>query len=244
MLLRKPPATLTEIYNDLDGDVVNLFRVLRDPVPAARLIETLALTPFARAEFDAAYESPADPVEQARRLVIRSYMGFGSDSAIAGNNTGFRVQSPGSNRSPELDWSNYPEKLSAVVARLREVVIESRPALEVMQRFDSPATLHYVDPPYLPETRSAKSRKSGGKYHAYAHELTSEDHVELLEALRGLEGMVILSGYPSELYDGRLSDWMRIERAALADGARPRVEVLWLNAAAVDAWRGQGLFAA
>jgi DNA adenine methylase len=111
-------------------------------------------------------------------------------------------------------------------------VIENRPAVEVMRQQDGPEALHYVDPPYLPETRSSKSRKGGGAYHAYRHEMTVEDHAALLAVLNDLAGMVVLSGYPSPLYEAALTGWTRVERAALADGARARVEVLWLNPAA------------
>lgn len=239
VLLRKDPA-FSEIYNDLDTDVVNLFSVLRNERAAARLIDVLRLTPFARAEFDESYEPTDDPIERARRLIIRSYMGYGSDSAHTSGNTGFRAQSPQSGRSPEKDWFNYPPALAHVVARVVSIVIECRPAIAVMARHDSPQTLHYVDPPYMPETRSTKSRKGGEKYHVYQHELTSQEHRELLEFLRSLAGMVVLSGYPHDLYEEMLEGWQRIEMATHADGGRPRTEVLWLNpacAAALDRHR-------
>jgi DNA adenine methylase len=134
---------------------------------------------------------------------------------------------------------------------LRGVVIESRPAVEVMLAHDGEATVHYIDPPYLPETRSLKNpcdlKYRGGKGTAhrsgmYAHEMTSGDHEALLETLLSLRGMVVLSGYPSPLYDEALSAWRRIERAALADGARERTEVLWINPLASERL-GNGLLA-
>lgn len=108
-------------------------------------------------------------------------------------------------------------------------MIERRPAIDVMRQHDDGDALHYVDPPYLPELRSQKSRKGKERYHAYAHELTRDDHQELLGFLPSLRGTVVLSGYPSPLYDEALHGWHRIERAAQADGARPRTEVLWIN---------------
>lgn len=231
VLIRKP-RSYAEVYNDLDEQVVGMFRVLRDPPAAARLIESLRLTPFARAEFEQAYEVAADPVEEARRLIIRSFMGFGSDGFNRNVRTGFRASSNRSGTTPAHDWVNYPVALAAVVERISGVVIERRDAMECMAQHDGPETLHYVDPPYLPETRSDKSRKSGDRYHAYAHELTRDDHAALLDGLRGLRGAVVLSGYPSDLYDEALPKWLRVERRALADGAQPRTEVLWLNAMA------------
>ena len=221
VLLQKPRA-YAEVYNDLDGQVVNLFRVLREPDTAERLIELLRLTPFARADFVESYEPSADPTEEARRLIVRSFMGFGSDGHNRAVRTGFRAASNRSGTTPAHDWANYPDRLRQIIERLRGVVIENRDAREVMAQHDSPETLHYVDPPYLPEVRSDKSRRGKIKYHAYAHEMTREDHAALLAFLPGLKGTVVLSGYPSPLYDAALAGWELIERAALADGARLR----------------------
>lgn len=219
VLMRKQ-RSYAEIWNDLDGEVVNLFRVLRSS-DAPRLIEQLRLTPFARDEFQAAYEPSTEPVERARRLVIRSFMGFGSNGHQ--RRTGFRSNSNRSGTTPAHDWVNYPDALACAVERLQGVVILNIDAIEAMRGHDAPETLHYVDPPYLPETRDAGSD--------YAHEMDDAQHVALLEYLRTVEGMVILSGYPSTLYDDALTGWWRIERRALADGASERTEVLWINPA-------------
>lgn len=228
VLLRKERA-YAEVYNDLDDDVVNLFEVLRSD-RAAELIEAVRLTPFARAEHASAYERADDPVERARRLMIRSFMGFGSNGHHRA--TGFRANSNRSGTTPARDWRNYPDTLAAVVERLQGVVLENNDALKVMRAHDGAETLHYVDPPYLPETRDAGAD--------YAHEMTVEQHETLLQGLRELSGMVVVSGYPSAIYDAALSHWKRVERGAYADGARERREVLWINPAAVFA---HGLFA-
>lgn len=233
VLIRKP-AAYAEVYNDLDGDVVDMFRVLRDPPQAARLIEQVALTPFSREEQADAYEQASDPVERARRLIIRSFMGFGSNGHQ--QKTGFRANSNRSGTTPSRDWANYPDGLAQVASRFTGVVVERRPAVDVMAAHDSSDTLHYVDPPYMPETRDA-----GGDY---AHEMTIEQHAELLTFLTTLRGMVVLSGYPTALYDDGLAGWDRIERRALADGARERIEVLWLNPAAAQGRRQGNLFGA
>jgi DNA adenine methylase len=230
VLLRKPRA-YGEIYNDLDCDVVNLFVILRDPDMGAELIRRLKLTPFARAEFKCAYLVSPDPIEEARNLIIRSLMGFGSDGFNREVKTGFRANSNRSGTTPAHDWANYPDSLVLVIERLSGVVIEQRDAMDIMLTHDGPDTLHYVDPPYMPETRSDKGRRGGVRYHAYRHELTDADHERLLDGLKSLTGMVVLSGYPSPLYESALSGWRRIERQSLADGARPRMEVLWLNPA-------------
>lgn len=234
VLLRKP-RSYAEVYNDLEGGVVNLFRVLRDPRLARALRRSLELTPFAREEFAAARRPAEDPVEAARSLIVLSFMGFGS-AGVLGETTGFRANSNRSGTTPAHDWANFPRGLDAVTERLQGVVIENQDALICMERHDGPDTLHYVDPPYVMSTRS-----SG---HSYKHEMTADQHEELLWKLKCLEGMVVLSGYPSGLYDGLLTKWERVERKALADGARARTEVLWLNPAATAARSAGPLFEA
>jgi DNA adenine methylase len=236
VLLRKDRA-YAEIYNDLDDQVVNLFRVLRDHTQAEQLRQGLRMTPFSRREFEEAWTTCAEPVEMARQLVIRSFMGFGSnahsDMGRGHKTTGFRANSNRSGTTPARDWEGYPDCLPAIIDRLRGVIIESRPALQVMVTHDSPTTLHYVDPPYLPETRNRKNQYD--PKHQYRHEMTIDDHLHLLDAIKEMRGMVILSGYPAAQYDDRLTDWQRVECRALADGARERVEVLWINPACSDA---------
>lgn len=240
VLLRKR-RSYAEVYNDLDDEVVTLFRVLRDPERAVALRDALALTPFARAEFRDAYSPAEDPVEIARRLICRSFMGFGSNAHATvekgHRSTGFRSNANRSGTTPAHDWRNYPPALDAIITRLAGVVIENRDAQEVMAQHDGPATLHYVDPPYLPETRSRSD--SQGLRALYRHELTREQHAELLRFLADLRGMVLLSGYPDPLYDELLPGWRREECRALADGARPRREVLWINPAADRALHGR-----
>jgi DNA adenine methylase len=223
VLIQKPPS-FGEVYNDLDNEVVNLFRVLQDKEKADELLRLLRLTPWAREEFKEAYRPTEDPVRRAWGLVVMSFMGFGSNShaRIA---TGFRTCSNRSGTIPAQAWQNYPTGLEAVVDRFRGVVIENRPAVEVLRQHDQADALHYVDPPYVHSTRSDVRAD-------YAVEMSDQDHAELLEVLRDLKGMVVLSGYASTLYDQALGNWKRIEHAALSDGARKRTEVLWLNPAA------------
>lgn len=232
VLLRKP-RSYAEVYNDLDGEVVNLFRVARQ-LPD-ELCKAIQLTPFSRYDFVQSYEPAEDPVEQARRTVVRSFMGFGSGAAC-GNATGFRANSNRSGTTPARDWANFPKALAAVAERLAGVVIENRDALKVMAAHDGPETLHYVDPPYVHSTRHA-----GNKYckKGYRFEMSDDDHRRMASLLKQLRGAVVVSGYPCDLYDRELfADWKRIEnRGAHADGARDRVEVLWLRNVSI------GLFA-
>jgi DNA adenine methylase len=227
VLLRKPRA-YAEVYNDLDGEIVNVFRVVRDR--GAELLRALALTPFARAEFEESYESVEEPIERARRTIARSFMGFGS-AAVCGEISGFRATSSKSGTTPAHDWRNLPLKLPETIDRLRGVVIEQREAREVMAYHDSPSTVHYVDPPYVHSTRSGKVRGTDSRK-SYRFELTDGQHAELAEFLHTLRGAVVLSGYPSPLYASLFAAWHRVDRATHADGARDRIESLWLNSAA------------
>lgn len=225
VLLRKE-RSYAEVYNDLDGEIVNLFRVLRDPMQARELTRLLRLTPYARTEFETSYLTDGDPIEQARRTVTRSFMGF--SSSLTGKwTTGFRSNCTRTGSSPAHDWRNYPDALEGIIERLRGVVIEgpNQPALRVLARYDSFKTLHYIDPPYPFSVRG--ERWSGN---AYRYEMSDDDHRQLAEALHNLQGMVVISGYPCDLYDDELfPTWQRVQRIAYADKAARRTEVLWLS---------------
>lgn len=234
ILLRKP-RTHGEVYNDLDGDVVTLFRVLRDPAKAEQLRRRVELTPFAREELRAAYSPPQDDIDTAHKMIVRAFMGFGSASMTRMHITGFRFNSNRSGTTPATDWSHWPNHVPALVARLRGVVIENKDFAAVIGDHDGPATLFYCDPPYVQATRSSLTHKNGNRGHYYRHDMSDDDHRRLAEALRAIRGMAVISGYPCPLYDELYGDWIRRECRHHADGARPRTEALWLNPAAARA---------
>lgn len=226
VLLQKPRA-YAEVYNDLDDDIANFFRVLRDPGQSERLIELLQLTPYARAEFNLSYEECDDPIERARRTAIRASMGFGSAGATKGV-TGFRIDTARPYGTAQHLWTRYPDQLAAVIDRLQGVLIENRPAIEVMRQHDAVDTLHFVDPPYVFETRSLRNVVQG----CYRHGMTNDQHIELLGTLKSLQGMVVLSGYPSALYEQELAGWQLHTTAARISAGRGtalRAECVWLN---------------
>jgi DNA adenine methylase len=231
-----------EVYNDLDGDVVNFFQVLRDPGSRAELEQLCMLTPYAREEFELAWEPTPDPLERARRLAIRAQMGFGSAGATKGS-TGLRTDLKRRFTTAQQDWAAYPAAIAAAGARFAGVLIENRPAVDVLQQHDGATTLHFVDPPYMHETRVI--RASGG----YRHELSDDDHEDLLEALLPLQGMVVVSGYETEIYNDLLRGWQTHRTASRISGGRGtavRTEVVWLNPACQQALASGhgGLFAA
>lgn len=240
VLLHKAPS-YNEIYNDLDSELVNLFRVLRSD-RASELLTQLRLTPYSRAEYWTAFEQVDEPVERARRTVVRSHFGHGTGGARIDRPTGFRCDGTSGTTNVAGGWRDLPDALDRIVERLRGVNIEQKPALELLGYYDDPKVLIYLDPPYLPSTRSTKSRKPGERYHTYAFEMSSDDHRELLTTARQSRSMIVLSGYPDALYDDELPGWTVRHMAARAHRNSPRTECLWLNPACQEAISAGPLF--
>ena len=227
VLLQKPRVE-SEVYNDLDDNIHNVFRVLQNPEQRDRLVKLLTVTPYARAEFEIAFKETTDPVERARRTLIRASMGFGSAGATKGA-TGFRSDSRRSYGTAAHLWAEYPPKVAMFGNRLAGVILENRPALRVIGDHDDSDTLFYVDPPYVLSSRSC-ARPTGGKH--YAHELTDDDHVHLLNTLKIVDGFVVVSGYQSEIYNDMLSGWalhQTTARISAGRGTTTRQECLWLS---------------
>lgn len=226
VLLQKPRSH-GEVYNDLDDNVVAFFRCLQSPALRDQLVQAVTLTPYARAEFDLAWEPTDDLVERARRTAIRAQMGFGSAGATKGS-TGLRTDTMRRWSTAQMDWAAYPPVLLDVAERFQQVLIENRPAVDVLRAHDGPETLHFVDPPYVHSTRVLRAQ--GG----YRHEMTDEDHADLLRELRELRGMVVLTGYASDLYAGELPGWISYHtqaRISSGRGTGMRTEVAWINPA-------------
>lgn len=225
--MRKRPS-YAEIYNDRWDLIVNVYRVLRDLEASAELERQIRLTPFARAEFDECTNMEIaainDPIDRARRTIFRSFAGFGSASINADHATGFRSNSSRSGTTPAHDWANYPNHIRSFVHRLAGVTIENRSAFDVIRQHDRPETLFYCDPPYPHDVRSIKHGND-----LYAHEMSDEDHRQLAEQLHSIHGMALISGYRGDLYDDLYGDWHRVDRASYADGARRRIESLWIS---------------
>jgi DNA adenine methylase len=224
VLMHKPRSAI-EVYNDLDEGIVGVFRILRDPVLSEQLRRACELTPFSRAEFAACWEGAADPIENARRTIVRTQQGIGAKKRASRN--GWRSRLTGG--SPAQTWSGWPENVASWHQRLQGVAIECLSWHRILEIYDAPSTLFYCDPPYMLKTRAWDHRK------IYEHEMTDSDHAELLGALRACTGSVVLSGYRSGLYDECLADWTRLDQHARAQGNHPRVECAWLNPRAAAA---------
>lgn len=220
VLLAKEPSKV-EVYNDIDGDLVNLFRVLRDPVLFEQLRAGVGSTLYARAEFELAKEPTIDPVERARRFLVRQRQSHGG----LGKTWSYCVEDSSLGMSSAVRrWHSGVERLPLIHKRLRSVQIEQDDWHAVMDRFDGPRTLFYLDPPYVPDTRV------NGRYQ---HELNQDDHHQLVERLLTINGMVVLSGYAHEAYKPlEAAGWSRQDYdvpAYTSIGRERRVECLWLS---------------
>lgn len=233
VLLRKAPS-LFEVYNDLDGEVVNFFRQLREH--ADELIRVIELTPYARAEQILSFDEPEglSDLERARRLYVRCWQSHGGGRTQW--RTGWRYQvNNNRGRTTLADW-NQTDHLSEIVKRLKGVQIDQDDAIRVIQRFDRETTLFYIDPPYLMGTRSLRWGKK-----AYTCELDDAYHVRLGEVLQNIKGMAIVSGKPSAMYDGLFEGWTKLQKTVPTDFQSKTIEVLWISPK-VAGRRGQRLF--
>ncbi len=216
------PRSRIETINDLDGEIVNLFRVIRDNHEA--LERAVALTPYSREEYEAAWErhnagDVTDPVELARLTLIRYWQTHGSCSYYK---SGWKNDRAGREYAYAARyWNCLPAWIAAAVERLKEAQIEQAPAVDVIRRFAHPEVLIYADPPYVLSTR---------KQRQYNVEMAKDtQHVELLEALLAHPGPVILSGYDNELYNDMLPEWQKTQHKAQCEYGGRRTETLWLN---------------
>ena len=216
VLFNKPKSAI-ETVNDIDGEIVNFFKVLREQPD--RLSEAIRLTPYSRDVFDDAHENRGtDDFDKAYRFAIRSRMGHGFKTY---EKTGFKIDVYARERSYCVNaWNKMPEQIAEAAMRLKSVQIENRPALDLIKKFNHDNVLIYCDPPYLLNTR-------GGKQ--YRCEMNEQDHLELLASLADHKGYVILSGYPSEMYDRELRGWNKITKKSYNQNSDPRTEVLWCN---------------
>lgn len=225
VLLNRQPAEV-ETYNDLDGEVVNFFRILREH--RTDFVDALRLTPFSREEFALAC-SPLGPrvsdFERARRFFVRARQvrsGLAQTASI-GRWANCKNTSRGGMSGVVSRWMNGVDGLEELVERLRRVQIENRSAIDVINLYDDPDTLFYVDPPYPHETRSDSK--------AYGFEMSDKEHVALASVLNNVKGKVALSGYAGKLYDQLYKGW-RFTRAGVKrihTSKAERQEVLWMN---------------
>jgi len=230
----KPPSKV-ETVNDMNGDLMNFFRMLRDRRQRKQLIELLEATPWAREQFCDALVAMkvgkwTSDVERAWTFLVATRQSRNGVAKCPGDwsRTVGRTGNGASSRTSM--WRNLPERLAVAGLRLKHAQIECGHWAKILDDYDSEDTLAYLDPPYVHSTRNPSNRNS------YDHEMTDVDHARLLLRLKEFKGKVVLSGYASSLYDQLLSGWHRIEIETTSSASNKankkhakRTEVLWLN---------------
>lgn len=218
VLFNKTPSNI-ETINDLDNDVVNLFRCIKED--SEKLARLVATTPFSRAEYDKAFEelNSEDQYERALNFLMRCWQGHGIRTN--GQKVGWKNDVQGREKAYSLwNWYRLPEWILDITERLRRVQIENMPALELIKRFNYKNVLMYLDPPYVLGTRSGKQ---------YKHEMSDADHEELLITILQSEAQIIISGYENEMYNEYLKDWSKRTFKSNTLYGSGREEVVWSN---------------
>ncbi len=229
---QKLPAALkgsSEVANDLHGELINFWRVLQKPEDFEAFRQRVALTPFSEAEFDAALKFDVQAASSVDRAVCffilarQSRQGLMKDFAtLSRNRTRGRIN------EQVNAWLSVVDGLPEIHERPRSVVILNQSACDVIRKQDGENTLFYCDPPYVHETRSTTGE--------YAHEMTEDQHRELLDVLAGIEGKFMLSGYPSAMYSQwesrhgwKRHDYLIDNKAAAGKVKETKTECLWCN---------------
>lgn len=221
VFFNKRPSRI-ETINDLDGEIVNLFRCVREW--PEELACAVALTPYSREEYERAWSrfkagGKACGIEDARLTLVRYWQSHGSTSVYKG---GWKNDRAGREYAYDVRyWRNLPGWVLDAAERLKDAQIEQTQAVELIRRFKHPDVLIYADPPYVVSTRKGEQ---------YVVDMVEDrQHIELLEALKEHPGPVILSGYENELYEKHLQGWVKLHKKALAEGGADRTETVWLN---------------
>lgn len=209
-----------ETINDLDSSVINLFNVIRHRTD--ELAAALRYTPWSREEYQVSYIETGDPVEDARRFIVRMWQAIGSKSS---DRTGWRSNIKGINGNIGRFHNKLPNDIELVAQRLKHsqqccVQIENQDAMKLIERYNRSNVLMYIDPPYVLSTRSNR---------IYKHEYTDDDHYKLLKLLKESQAKILISGYEHYIYDLELSDWHKYQVETTVEGGKESMETLWMN---------------
>ncbi|MGY0168425.1 DNA adenine methylase [Lactococcus petauri] len=208
-----------ETVNDIDGRLVNLWKIMRDR--SEELQRAVHMTLYSREEYEISKEISENELEDARRMLVRCWFAVGGKTNA---DVGFRRNISWNGPYNTYEWSTMPIRIQQAADRLKNAQIERKDAVVLLKEMNDKDTLVYADPPYLHETRKSKH---------YTNEMDKTQHVELLKALKKHKGPVILSGYESDLYNTELSDWWKMtfeqQVGITTKKKRTATEVLWFN---------------
>lgn len=211
------PKSEIETINDINDDVYNYFKVLREE--PEELIKLLSFTPYSRTEYIESYKTKQSDtsVEKARKFCVRCYMGIGASNRYK---NGFRSsQTYGSPDVPKY-WNKLPETIICASKRLKEAQIEHLDYKEILARYNTEDVFIYLDPPYVPDLR---------KKCIYKNEMNIEEHEELLEIITKHPSKIMLSGYENPLYEKYLKNWRKLKTKNQVEGGLIKEEVIWMN---------------
>lgn len=224
VLLQKPAEGISEVVNDIHQELTTFWRVLQNETDFERFKRVIDAMPFSQTEWKASLTTSDDPIRAAVNFFVRCRQSragkLNAFATLSRNRTRRRMNEQASS------WMTAVDGLQQVAERLKRVVILCDDAIKVIRSQDGPATLHYLDPPYLHETRVTTAD--------YDHEMTTDQHSELLETIDRCEGKVLISGYPNNLYDQKLRNWtvfdILIDNKASSAKNKPRmIERVWMN---------------
>lgn len=221
VFFNKNPGAV-ETINDLDSNIVNLFRVLRDQPDALR--HALELTPYSREEYDLSFEPAQDPVEKARRYMVRTTQAIGA-KMYGNQKCGWRNHKQMKIGGTACKWGGIVETIDAATARLRGdtthlVQIEHMDALKLIQQYDHQDVLMYLDPPYVLNTRRGK---------LYSHEMNDAEQQTLLQTITASKAHIVISGYESDLYNTALKGWNKDSTKSQTTSGKMAIETIWMN---------------
>ena len=209
-----------ETINDIDDNVVNLFKIIRDR--PHELAYQISMTPWSRKEYHESYIQSNDDLESARRFLVRMWMAIGAKTS---DKTGWRNNISAENYTVQGFHTTLPENILVVCERLRNiksgvVQIENQDVFKLIERYNRSDVLMYLDPPYVMNTRHGR---------IYKYEFTEEKHIELLNHCNRSKAKILISGYDNKLYDSYLSNWHKDTIIAECESGQKRTEVIWMN---------------
>jgi DNA adenine methylase len=212
---------MIETINDLDGEVTNLFKQVRDN--CEELIHKLRYTPWSREEFNLSHEATDNDLERARRFFVKCWFSIG---AYLTYKNGMRMNIESNNGYIEHFYKKLPEEIIGACERLKPktgnyVQIENADALTLIKKYDRPHVFMYLDPPYVPASRRRKT--------IYRHEYNEAKHEELLRLISGSKAKILVSGYEHDIYHDFLHNWNLDKIITYDMASQKRIECIWMN---------------
>jgi DNA adenine methylase len=226
------PKKVVETINDIDDRLINLFTQIRNKPQELSFLTNYTL--YSRKEYELSQDRSEDPLEDARRMLVRCWMAIGGKTNA---NVGWRRNVSENGPYNTYEWHDMKNRIFDAADRLKDAQIECKDAIQLIQEYNRSNVLIYVDPPYVHSTRKSKH---------YANEFSDSKHIELIKALKLHRGPVLLSGYDSDIYKDHLPGWKKqtfeVKTGFTGEKRKTAVEVLWMNEKAIEGTNQMNLF--